>query len=536
MNSNDFSPDNSGQILLDNVTWDNVTNYIYASIVDCSSPTIVNKFTTMPIEHLRESTKRAVILDCGKKVNHALEKAYKEKFKDPDLKSKLLETGTVKLKAKNIFDNRVENNDVLMQVRNSIIQDQLKLNTDRDTQIYIRRVKQAARIYTAMIKMLYEGNSLEKFRHFSIASIPTELAHTGEARAKSIEKVAPEIKSAALSMNGNILYNLVRKNELRKYHEQIELLKGACAKNIVSSHILDTRYPHFYKECVAKNTGELKSTVYSIKLSLENTQLNTKAKRERIDALEKAQNKLKDQKSKLTKARVYKKHAELLNSIPDLNKKVWLIYNDKKFPPEVQVKIEEKLGRIYIPTALEIEQAESWTHRCQVFKPSDSTLINKHSEIGEYVISKTEFPELTTEYEIQMTIESRCYSSAAHFVLYTLIADLLSNRYTRESSESRAENLLRNVDGYFIGLEKGAALFEKMRDEHFELKMRAACEKGIAEWIASNPKFREKLIESKRYLKTIEYNSPNPILGVGTSTIRGQNLVGETLMNARRLI
>ena len=112
----------------------------------------------------------------------------------------------------------------------------------------------------------------------------------------------------------------------------------------------------------------------------------------------------------------------------------------------------------------------------------------------------------------------------------------MSNKYTRESAESRAENLLRDVDGYFIGLEKGAALFEKMRDEHFELKMRAACEKGIAEWIASNPKFREKLIESKRYLKTIEYNSPNPILGVGTSTVPGQNLVGETLMNARRLL
>jgi hypothetical protein len=74
-------------------------------------------------------------------------------------------------------------------------------NFERDQQAYIRRVKQAVRIKKAMTKMLYEGNSLERFKHFSIASIPTELAHSGDAAPESIDDVAPEIKSAALSFD-----------------------------------------------------------------------------------------------------------------------------------------------------------------------------------------------------------------------------------------------------------------------------------------------------------------------------------------------
>ena len=91
-----------------------------------------------------------------------------------------------------------------------------------------------------MTKMLRDGNSLERFKHFSIASIPTELAHTGDTSPESIEKVAPEVKSAALCLNGNILYNLVRREELRKYRDQMISLKGAVAKACVATYILNT--------------------------------------------------------------------------------------------------------------------------------------------------------------------------------------------------------------------------------------------------------------------------------------------------------
>ena len=534
-----INPDISGPVNIDGEEWANVTNYIYSSLVDCTDSLVKNKFQTMKVSELQSATREAMEADLKKIVDAALQDAYKEKYSDPDMCNILLKTGTVRLKSpvlscvSPLKRATLEESTVLMNCRSELSKNQRKKNADRDEQAYIKRVKQAIRIKKAMTKMLFDGNSLEKFRHFSIASIPTELAHTGDVSPESIEKIEPEVKSAALCLNGNILYNLVRKQELRAYKNQIESLKGAVAKMCVATYILNTKYPHFYKEAVNKHTGDLKSEIYTTRLSLENNLLDAAAKRELIDTLERKQNELRNTKSTLTKSRVYRKHAQLLDNIPNINQKVLDLYLKKKFPPEVQTDIDTKIARLYEPSTLEVEQAEGWTHRCQTFKRSDNVDTEKKPEIGEYVISKTDFPELSIEYEIQMNINGRCFSSAAHYVLFVLLVNVLSLRFETQQAESKAEQALLGVTGKFAGVQKGSAVYLEIRDETFELLLKQACEKAISAWIKSSSKAKQLLKNSKGPLI---YKSTNFILGSGPvgSATNGQNIVGKQLEKIRK--
>lgn len=536
-----INPDISGPVNIDGEEWANVTNYIYSSLVDCTDSLVKNKFQTMKVSELQTATREAMEADMKKIVDAALQDAYKEKYSDPDMCNTLLKTGTVRLKSpvlsciSPLKRATLEESTVLMNCRTELSKNQRKKNADRDEQAYIKRVKQAIRIKKAMTKMLFDGNSLEKFRHFSIASIPTELAHTGDTSPESIEKIEPEVKSAALCLNGNILYNLVRKQELRAYKNQIESLKGAVAKMCVATYILNTKYPHFYKEAVNKHTGDLKSEIYTTRLSLENNLLDAAAKRELIDTLERKQNELRNTKSTLTKSRVYRKHAQLLDNIPNINQKVLDLYNKKKFPPEVQTDIDTKIARLYEPSTLEVEQAEGWTHRCQTFKRSDNVDTEKKPEIGEYVISKTDFPELSIEYEIQMNINGRCFSSAAHYVLFVLLVNVLSLRFETQQAESKAEQALLGVTGKFAGVQKGSAVYLEIRDETYELLLKQACEKAISTWIKSSSKAKQLL---KNSTGPIVYKSTNFILGSGPvgSATNGQNIVGKQLEKIRKTI
>jgi hypothetical protein len=536
-----LNPDNSGEVTIDGEVWRNATNYIFSSIVDCSDPLVKTKFRTMKLANLQSATKEAMEADLKQIADRALEVAYKEKYQDPDLRAILLKTGTVRLKCPVLScvaalkSATLEEAAELMKSRCELSADMNRLNADRDEQAYIKRVKQTIRIKKAMAKMLHDGDSLERFRHFSIASIPTELAHTGDTSPESIEKTAPEVKSAALCLNGNILYNLVRREELRKYRDQMDSLRGGVAKECVAAHILNTKYPHFHKEAMNKHTGNLKSAIYTIRLSLENNLLDTAAKRELVDTLEQKQNKLRDKNAYMTKARVYKKHTQLLDSIPEINGKVWTLYQQKKFKEEVQNDIAAKISRLYDPTTLEIEQAEGWTHRCQTFTRSDSTGIQKKAEIGEYVISSKEFPELAVEYEIQMNIDGRCFSSAAHYILFQLLVSVLSLRLDNQEAETKAEHALLGVTGKFSGVQKGTDVYTELRDETFEMLMRQACEKGVKAWIQSSKEARNALKEHKG---KVVYKSTNYILGTGPvgSPKMGQNLVGKTLEKLRKTI
>ena len=540
MNINVLNPDMSGPVVIDDVEWSSVTNFLYASLVDCNNPHVLEKFRTMPVEELRGATKEAMESDMQKIADAALEVAYNEKFADPDLKQALLKTGTVKLKTPRLFsvtnlssaplDEATE----LMKCRARLAENLRKRNAERDEQAYIRRVKQAFRITKAMTKILYEGNSLERFKHFSIASIPTELAHAGDAATDSIAHIPPEIKSAALALNGNILYNFVRRKELRKYRNEMDTLKGSVAKACVATYLLNSKYPHFYKEAVSKHTGDHKSEINSIRLSLENPTLDAAVKRELVDRLEKLQNELRDKKSKMTKSRVYKKHTELLRTIPGIDKKVWHLYKQKKFPDEVQTAITAPVRRLYEPTDLDIDRAEGWTHRCQTFKSYNDPVPVKH-EIGEYVIAGKDFAELSVEYEIRMNIEGRCFSSAAHYILFCFLTTVLTSKFDRQTAETKSEHALLGVTGKFIGVEKGTDIFIKVRDEMCELLLRKTCEKGIAAWLKSSPVVRDAL---RKQTGEILYRNSNPVLGTGPlgSEVEGLNLVGTTLTRMRKIV
>ena len=420
-----MNPDMSGKVLIEGTEWRNVINYIYSSIVDLSVEGRRSVFSQLPLAVLRKKTQQCVDEDMWSVVQKAKRIAFGEKFKDPDMIKVLKSSGHVKLKCDRLFETSSETIPgraiILEEIREKLHKGEIEDSRRKDEQAYLRRIQQCLRLVQAMTKILFEGDSLCKFKHFNIASIPQELARPVDV--ESVTEVAPEIKSAALSLNGSVLYNFVRKKELRRYKDSLPTLKSSIAVQELSNYILDTRYPHFFKEAVAKHSGVIKGKVNTIKLSLENTGLTGDRKRFLLNALEKGQTDLKNIKTKLTKPRLYRKHSQLLHCLPDIGEQILLLHEGKHLPSQVSLSIDQRFNKLYIPSDLEVQQAESWTHRCLTFQESTMPLCleSKKNQFGEYHISKMELPELALDYEIRIVVEGQIYHSALHYIIFYVL-------------------------------------------------------------------------------------------------------------------
>ena len=527
----------SGIVLVDGIRWRNVINYIYSSIVNLKKKGRRNLFSNLPLDALRTKTQKCVDEDMWESVSSAKKIAYGEKFKDPDLIKVLKSTGSVKLTCGKLFQtsstSAPERAIILEKIREDLHLQERNHHREKDRQTYHRRIQQCLRLVQAMTKILYEGDSLVKFRHFNISSIPQELARP--VNIDPHQEIPPEIKSAALSQNGSVLYNFVRRKELRKYKDELPNLKSTIAVQELSNYILETRYPHFYKEAVAKHTGSIKGKLNTIKLSLENDGLTSDHKRFLLNELEECQNELKNVRSKLTKSRLYRKQSELLGCLPQIGNQILQLHEAKQLPSQVSLSIDQRFNKLYIPTELEVQQAESWTHRCLTFQENnDSSFTQRNkNQLGEYNISKTELPELLLDYEVQLVIEGNIYHSALHYVIFHVLRDIYRRRFAYEIAEDMAGSLLKDVSGSFIGIQESISRFQTARDETFEYLMLKGCQKGLAAWVEQSPSLREILKENKG--KTIIYKSPNPILGSGNGTEDGKNMVGETLTRLAQL-
>jgi len=331
----------SGIVLVDGISWRNVINYIYSAIVDLRKGGRRSLFSELPLDALRTKTQKCVDEDMWESVQAAKGIAYAEKFKDPDLIKVLKSTGNVKLTCEKLFqtssNSAPHRATILEKIRDELHTKERVRHQEKDKQTYLRRIQQCLRLVQAMTKILFEGDSLVKFKHFNISSIPQELArpvnidHHGE--------IAPEIKSAALSQNGAVLYHFVRRKELRKYKDHLENLKSTIATQELSNYILETRYPHFYKEAVAKHTGAIKGKINTIKLSLENNALTTDHKRFLLNELEESQTELKSVRTKLTKSRLYRKQSELLGCLPEIGGQILKLHEAKQLPSQVSQSI-----------------------------------------------------------------------------------------------------------------------------------------------------------------------------------------------------
>ena len=151
---------------------------------------------------------------------------------------------------------------------------------------------------------------------------------------------------------------------MAKYKTSLPALYSSHAKDIVVSYVLNTHYPHFFDETVDKQTGDIKSYINTLYMSLENPDLDPQIRREKNHALEKAREKLEHSTARLTKRKLYKKQTGLLDRVAGLDAKIWKIYEQGKFPIEIMNAVKAKIEPLYLPSELEIVQAESWTHNC----------------------------------------------------------------------------------------------------------------------------------------------------------------------------
>lgn len=519
-----LKPESSGPVTIDGVRWKSVLNFIYASLTN--DPASKRKIQMMHPSELRKNVNAMLEAKTTEITRHATTRAYEEKFKHPQMAELLLRTGTVTLKSNGLYETSNGTSidtQVLSDIRTMLRNDAEQKIQTRDRQAYIRRVKQAARIANAMKKILDEGDSLSRFENFSIASIPTEL--TRIPFSTNIDSVPPEIKSAALTLNGNILYNYVRKMNLRKYRDSLEQLHATTATQIVAAYILNTRFPHFFEECVEQHTRDIRGDICSLELSLENPDLDYQLRRERMDALDALRNEQESLTATLTKKKMYKRQTELLESIPDVHKKVWSIYKKGKFPPEIMDAINNKINSIYFPSDLEIKQAEAWTHQCQTYKPSKLPQTKKHNE---FVLSDSEFPELQTDYPFDLKIEGKIYASPSHYVLSKLTEHLIK----LSGSNITPDDILTTLTGTFKAVPQAIKAYKDYEHESYVNILSNAVEIGLAHWMEHSTSAKKVLVESTG---DILYASDNMILGMGPHG-DGNNIVGNTLVKLRRIL
>lgn len=522
-----LNPASSGNIIIGDLEWKSVLNYIYASVV--GNDDAKRKISKLNPSQLKTEVNTYIEHGTETNIKKYLREALEVKFEDSQLRSILLQTGRIQLRAVGVYETASGSSldsEILEEIRLKIRQDELTKLSKRDEKAYLRRVKQATRLYSAMAKILMKGNSLEKFRHFSISSIPTELTQIDNV--SNMGDVPPEIKSAAVSLDGNILYSLVRKNLLAKYKTSLPALYSSHAKDIVVSYVLNTHYPHFFEETVDKQTGDIKSYINTLYMSLENPDLDPQIRREKNHALEKAREKLEHSTARLTKRKLYKKQTGLLDRVAGLDAKIWKIYEQGKFPIEIMNAVKAKIESLYLPSELEIVQAESWTHNCLKYHPMDQT--RGEIPLGSYRISSDEFPELHTDFPVSLRIGNGIFSSVTHYVLAKLMKNLIDTFPSVCAGDTPSDHLT-NLTGEFVGADRATQAYKEYERKCYKGILTDATEKGLATWIERNEDSARKLQLTSGALLFHDSNSM-----LGTAQGKGCNIVGVTLERIRNLL
>jgi predicted NAD-dependent protein-ADP-ribosyltransferase YbiA (DUF1768 family) len=524
MNLNDvgLNPSVTKSVNIDGVDWRTPLNYIYASLIDGD---LRRKFRSMEPNVLRTNVNEVLRDKMYRTIKKAIYVATEEKFKDHQLSQLLLQTGRVNLNADSSLNQDSLESEIIMNMRKKLRKNAIAKVKDRDKDVYLRRIKQSHRIYQAMKKIMFEGDSLARFKHFSVSSIPNEL---NQLTNDVVSDFPPEIKSAALSMDGNILYRFLRREHIREYSIYLPSLRMKIAKSVLSAHILDTKFPHFLDEAISKKTKGINNKINRLRLSLENHNLPTQLRRERENALSDCNQQLRLERNCLTKKKLYRNHAKLLDVIPECDEKVWDMYKKKTLPISVMNIISEKINRLYCPSDTEIEQAEAWKHECQTFSPDDDDLDDDHSLSCHYNLA-VDFPELQSDYAIQLQINGNTYTSVSHYALFSMVRDILE--VDNRTIKSNPNDYLTGITGKFVGISNAKTNYETLEKEIYIAALTKSCEVALSTWVERSQIIKKKLLDTKGKLF---FNDDNVILGKQLNG--GFNMIGKTMERIRALI
>ena len=534
LNALKLAPEQSRSLTIKGDEWPTALHYILASLVRDSD--VVKKLKHISTQNLRGAVNEFLESRRNRIAREALDVANAKKFESPVMKQILIETGKSPLLTRGIFrsrDGKDIEGDSLVAFREILRTRERHATKERDDSAFLVRTQQANRLVAAMRKILMAGNDLKKFQYFSISAIPVELSLMEDI--DDITKVDDEIKSAALSLNGNILYNYVRRKYLRAYKNHISEIKGRIAKTALASYVLNTSFPHFFAEAVDLKTDELKSKINRVVLSLENPNLSTQMRREKQRTLEKLQRNLDHPVATLTRTKIYNEHSKLLKSIPDVEAKVLRAWERRSLPSEVLVEIDDKFSNLYVPSELEIHQAEAWTHRSQTYKSdfSDDDDDERDVAFSSYQISSQEFPELQSDFCFSISINGKTFTSASHFVLYKLVEDAIALLASvKQNGVDTPDDILNGITGSFAGVQDAIVMYKSYDEKVSKIILQHAAEEALTAFIESNATAKDRLVKST---SSLIYKSPNSFLGVGLDGT-GENLVGSTLEKIRFLV
>ena len=535
LNALKLAPEQSRSLTIKGAEWPTALHYVLSSLV--RDPGVVKKLKHISAQNLRRAVNQFLESRRNRIAREALDVANAKKFESLVMKQILIETGKSPLVTRGIFrsrDGKDIEGDSLVALRDILRTRERHATKERDDSAFLVRTQQANRLVAAMRKILMAGNDLKKFQYFSIAAIPVELSHMEDI--DDITKVDDEIKSAALSLNGNILYNYVRRKYLRAYKNHIGEIKGRIAKTALASYVLNTSFPHFFTEAVDLKTDELKSKINRVVLSLENPNLSTQMRREKQRTLEKLQRNLDDAVATLTRTKIYNEHSKLLSSIPDVEAKVLRAWERRSLPSEVLLEIDDKFSNLYVPSDLEIHQAEAWTHRSQTYKSDfsdDDDDDERDVAFSSYQISSQEFPELQSDFSFSISIAGKTFTSASHFVLYKLVEDAIALLASvKQNCVDTPDDILNGITGSFAGVQDAIVMYKSYDEKVSKIILQHAVEEALAAFIESNSSAKDRLVKST---SSLIYKSPNSFLGVGPDGT-GENFVGATLEKIRFLV
>lgn len=493
----------------DGTQWKSPTNFIYANIL--RTPGYRNSLRLTAPRKVKDSFNELYNLENNDEVRKALEKAMTVKFEKEELAEQLVATGTSPIyyvSSNNLLGTGVDNNGAnllgkyLMQIRHNLKvsyrrQKEEKAYKDRETAIY-----EAYILERALINLIKQGNDLSEFIGMSNKEIfdkigRLELMKKAPNKEMIIDIFNKNMLDPIIELsidNPNTMIQAIRKKEMRSLQLRQLRKRRSLVFDMYADYIIQKEYPD-----LAANKYET-------------------AKKQQLDSLG------VQQKS-------------------DLENRLYTLFETGMLSSKLSDNIDQQLAFISVPSEQEVEEAE----RVNLYFDSKEIVEENPyiPETGEPVLvypmplenneqSQKNFNLSPISYNGMLSIDNKKYPTVSHYILTSLLAKLSSIRTINNAYSYILSNPDVPVEDTesFLSPEAITLKYNNERDIDYANQLRKNTKTIL------DKKFEDRGLQDLLLItgnSTLVWNDfLDPILGVGEKGSRGQNFVGNYLMEIRK--
>lgn len=495
---------------IDNQEWYTVTNYIYANLL--KTPMFAQQLRSIKAKDAKTKFQILYQQELDNVIQKSLNKSLPIKFDNPSLADLLIGTGNSPIfyVSNNPLLGTGPNNEgknlygyYLMQIRHLL---RITLKQKKEQQTKAERDRLIYEIYLAekgLIQSLEQGNSLGEFINMQPSEIIDNLG-----RERIMEK-APKFKDVMDLVNKGVLPNIVNlannpKNltlEIRKkLLRQLRLRKLRERKEIIFDMYADYLLEKFYPD---------------------------------LDP------------DKYQKAKQQQFHAMGWQQKNDLEERLYDLFTQGMLSNRLSDAIDERLTIFKIPSSEEVDEAENTTivyKNPEVAGPEEAYVPISGEPILVYPI---DFKEMNNKYRpyvqfspISLTgmlnIDGRTYPTITHYLLANMFAHIPGIDGIPKAYAYLLADPTKPIEGVqsFLSPDNANQKYEMIRDHSFHDQLRKFAKKGIE--IKFNDRIMQDILMMTENRDLIWNDFSDPILGIGSRDMKGENFVGKYLMKLRK--